>query len=192
MHFTHNVIISLAAGILSPALAKPVTFDVKITLNDDGSATTTTSSGGGAGTVNEMVSSQYDTVFCNGTNYNETLLDKYVCGDKRLGPKTLPREAPPLGSLLSSYSQLGGYSPGAFLETWWNATGEKWLWPPQDGFTPDDDTDMAIKNDYELVVGVYVDRFGYEGGKFLAPFETAYVQRALPPDSLDTPQDNPR
>lgn len=190
MHFTQQLVLGLTAGVLSPALAKPVKVELTITVDDDGSTVTSTSNANKGDTL----SSQYadDPVFCNGTAYNLTLLDTYVCGDARLGPKKLPKDAPPLGSLLSSYNQLGGYSPDAFLETWYNASGNSWLWPPQDGFILDDDTGDAIKGNYSLPVGTYVDRFGYDSGKFLAPVSTAFVLRALPPSSLDTPQDNPR
>lgn len=42
-----------------------------------------------------------------------------------------------------------------------------------------------------LIPGSLVDRFGHEGGKFLAPADSPYSQRSLPPDNLDTPTEAP-
>ena len=42
-----------------------------------------------------------------------------------------------------------------------------------------------------LPVGLLIDRFGSEYGKFLAPADSPYSQRALPPQNLDTPESKP-
>jgi len=44
---------------------------------------------------------------------------------------------------------------------------------------------------YDLPVGLLVDRFGSEYGNFVSPKAAPYIQRALPPLNLDTPQTCP-
>lgn len=129
---------------------------------------------------------------CAGTDYNVTLLDTYVCGDWRLGPKKLP-DMPPLESLVETYDRFGGLCPGEYLESWWNST--TWRYPEQDGFSLDytnDPKGHPIDGNLTLPVNTLIDRFGKETGAFFSPASAPYMQRALPPSNLDTPQDNPK
>lgn len=132
--------------------------------------------------------------YCAGTEINVTLLDTYVCGDKRLGPVKLP-DMPPLDTLLVRYDRFGGLCPGLFLESWWNSTTGKWNYPEQEGFSLDYTNDRKgrpIYGNLTLPINTLIDRFGTEYGKFFSPASAPYMQRALPPESLDTPQDNPK
>ncbi len=62
---------------------------------------------------------------------------------------------------------------------WMNADGKP-KWPPNDGFdgNPEETT---------LEVGAKVDRYGYDGGRFLAPSDTPYEARALAPGTESKP-----
>jgi len=62
-------------------------------------------------------------------------------------------------------------------------------YPPAEGFTLDV-TGNPIKARFVLHPGVALDRFGSEFGFFVAPDAAPYMQRALPPPSLDAPQSN--
>ncbi|KAH8884372.1 hypothetical protein GQ53DRAFT_880125 [Thozetella sp. PMI_491] len=127
--------------------------------------------------------------YCAGTKYNQSLANEYVCGDSRLGPVKLPQKLP-LDPVLDIYDRFGGLCPGAFLEAWFNNTSGWWHYPPQDGFSIDADG-HPIKADLVLPVGTLIDRFGSEYGAYTSPAAAPYMQRALPPSSLDTPQSDP-
>jgi hypothetical protein len=128
--------------------------------------------------------------YCNGTNYNASLADTYICGDSRLGPVKLPTKLV-LGSLLEIYDRFGGLCPGAFLQTWYNATEcDGWCYPPQDGFSLTSEN-QTISGNITLNTGILIDRFGSEFGTFVSPAAAPYMQRALPPVNLDTPQSTP-
>lgn len=132
--------------------------------------------------------------YCAGTDYNVTLLDTYVCGDWRLGPVKLPA-MPPLEPLLETYDRFGGLCPGVYLESWWNSTAWGWNYPEQDGFSLDytnDPKGRPIDGNLTLPVNTMIDRFGKETGAFFSPAAAPYMQRALPPSNLDTPQDDPK
>jgi hypothetical protein len=126
--------------------------------------------------------------YCQGTNYNSSLLDQYICGDQRLGPVTLPRTVP-LGFLVDIYDRFGGTCPGDFLETWydphggWNGTGD-WRWPPDSGFSLDVKGEEISAN-LTLTPGTLIDRFGFETGAFLSPAGAPFMQRSIPPDRLN-------
>lgn len=122
--------------------------------------------------------------YCAGTNYNETLTETYICGDARLGPASLPTSPRPLAALLRLYDRFGGLWPGAYLHAWLNATTGWWNYPPSDGFVLGPDEEPVAWR-AELVEGTLVDRFGGEKGKFVSPVATPYMQRSLPPSSLD-------
>lgn len=172
MHSLQLVSIGLA-GVLSPALATPL-------------------------------SARADTkasAYCAGTEYDASMVDTYICGDKRLGPVVFPQD-PPLDSALESYDRFGGLTPQQFLEKWWdpdyaNRDGSKgaWKYPPQEGFSLDISVTSflprPIAGNLELTNGTLVDRFGGESGRFLGAYGAPYIQRALPPDNLDTPQTDP-
>ncbi|KAH8905774.1 hypothetical protein BR93DRAFT_997870 [Coniochaeta sp. PMI_546] len=127
--------------------------------------------------------------FCNGTDFNATLRQNYTCGDPRLGPGKLPTKLP-LDALTDIYDPLGGLCPGEFLAQWFNTTAGHYNYPPADGFALDVGGN-PMKSSFILHPGVVVDRFGSEYGVFVAPAAAPYMQRALPPSSLDTPQSNP-
>lgn len=141
-----------------------------------------------------------DPEYCAGTANNSTLLEQYVCGDWRLGPVLLPTMLPPLAPLLELYNRFGGLCPGAFLEKWWNSTGPRgqWNYPEQTGFSIDlsaggPPQGKAIDGNLILPVGTLIDRFGAErNGMYFSPAAAPYLQRALPPSNLDTPQDDPQ
>jgi len=124
--------------------------------------------------------------YCQGTWQNDT---NYFCGDTRLGPVVLPTKLP-LGTILAEYHRLGGLCPGEFIKKWWSDAKRDWIYPDDDGFQLDISS-KPIKGQQELPVGLLIDRFGYESGKFLAPADSPYTQRSLPPRNLDTPTTDP-
>lgn len=128
--------------------------------------------------------------YCAGTAYNETLLKDYVCGDSRLGPVKLPQRLP-LDPVLDIYDRFGGLCPGEFLSTWFNTTSKWWNYPSHDGFSLDS-AGKPIQGNITLAVGTLIDRFGSEFGSFASPAAAPYMQRALPPSNLDTPQSDPQ
>ncbi|KAM7207179.1 Protein of unknown function (DUF4237) domain containing protein, partial [Naviculisporaceae sp. PSN 640] len=126
----------------------------------------------------------------------------YVCGDWRLGPVKLPTipsmlsldpKMIRLGSLVEFYHRFGALCPTDFISKYWDPNGlptPYWHFPPHNGFSLDTDGD-PITGNITLEVGVLVDRFGSESGRFVSPATAPYIQRALPPNNLDTLQDNP-
>ncbi|KAJ3036900.1 hypothetical protein HDV00_002244 [Rhizophlyctis rosea] len=128
--------------------------------------------------------------YCTGTNYNKTLAHTYVCGDSRLGPVKLPKRLP-LDSVLEIYDRFGGLCPGEFLKAWFNTTSGWWNYPVQAGFSLDT-SGRPIQGNLTLPVGTLIDRFGSEYGTYVSPAAAPYMQRALPPSNLDTPQDDPQ
>jgi hypothetical protein len=118
----------------------------------------------------------------------------YVNDDPRLGPKYLPRKGY-FGFLLRGHMRYGGTPPQRFLYRYWDetATPPGWRFPSDLGFTHDGGytNGRPIRFRATLSVGKYIDRFGGELGSFLAPAGTAFPQRALPPDSLNTRSDDP-
>ncbi len=117
---------------------------------------------------------------------SEEDLERYLCGDRRLGPADLPEDGP-VGALMEGYERLGGLSPDAFLDRW--ATPGGWDYPDHMGFVVEDGepvTELRV-----LPEGGMLDRFGSPRGTFLAPAGARYEERALPPDSLNTWPDGP-
>lgn len=106
----------------------------------------------------------------------------YVDDDSRLGPEILPdRGAVALMTL--GYRRLAGLSPSQFLAAYWDSVTSSWIYPPDNGFLivhgqPDESS-------FVLTPGRQIDRFGSEFGAFLAPVDTLYAERSLPPQSLD-------
>lgn len=129
------------------------------------------------------------THFCAGSiDQNDT---SAVCGDPRLGPIVLP-SCMPLTSILdgtSPYRRFGGLCPRQFLASWTNdAPGNapgKFKYPYADGFA-NDTSSQPIRGSMTLEPGVRVDRFGSEGGTYVAPAGSPYSQRALPPTNLNS------
>ncbi|KAK3324375.1 hypothetical protein B0T19DRAFT_402610 [Cercophora scortea] len=132
---------------------------------------------------------KHSKTYCVGTNYNKTLEKDYVCGDFRLGPVKLPNRLP-LDSLLDIYDRFGGLCPGPFLTAYFNTTSGWWNYPPEAGFSLST-AGVAIRGNITLPTGTLIDRFGSEYGTYVSPAAAPYMQRALPPSNLDTPQDNP-
>ncbi|GHI83475.1 hypothetical protein Sxan_08390 [Streptomyces xanthophaeus] len=108
-------------------------------------------------------------------------------GDKRLGPKHLPRTwQEPVGPLLKRYHRTGKLTSAEFLKKYWEGPADTggWKYPPNDGFAEVNGTvDKAPK---KLAEGELLDRFGSEFGSYLAPAGDAYAKRALPPQNLNT------
>lgn len=128
--------------------------------------------------------------YCEGTNYTESLVDTYLCGDSRLGPTKLPRPGDGgaageavLANALFLYDRLGGLCPGAFIAKWFNFTSGWWDYPADNGFalTPDG---KPIAGNLTLARGTLIDRFGGEGGNYVGPAGAPYMQRSLPPSNL--------
>ena len=124
--------------------------------------------------------------YCAGTAYNSSLTQTYVCGDARLGPVKLPTSIV-LDDLVDGYKRFGDLCPGQFLAKWYNSTAESYNYPPQAGFQLNTD-DSPIEGTISLPVGLQIDRFGSEYGTYTSPRGAPYMQRALPPSNLDTPQ----
>ncbi|MDT0331706.1 TNT domain-containing protein [Nocardiopsis lambiniae] len=113
-------------------------------------------------------------------------LERYLCGDRRLGPAELPDDGP-VGGLLDGYERLGDLTPEAFLDRWWGPDG--WEYPDHMGFEVVDGE--PVTEVMTLPEGWMLDRFGSPWGTFLAPAGARYAERALPPDSLNTWPDGP-
>ncbi len=108
----------------------------------------------------------------------------YFCGDPRLGPRKLPNSGL-FGAILADYQRLGRQTPNGFIQTWWSPTAGSYIFPPKDGFRLNP-AGNPIFVDLPLTVGQKLDRFGGEGGQFLAPSGSPFSQRSLPPQSLNT------
>ncbi|KAH8651084.1 hypothetical protein BX600DRAFT_441527 [Xylariales sp. PMI_506] len=133
--------------------------------------------------------------FCAGTANDPQLMRQYVCGDSRLGPVRLPTMLP-LSVELEIYDRFGAgaqhLAPGDFLTEWYNTATSSWIYPPQNGFSVDALTGLPISGNVTLAAGALIDRFGSEYGAFASPAGAPYMQRALPPSNLDTPQNDLR
>lgn len=108
-------------------------------------------------------------------------------GDKRLGPKFLPKKwQEPVGPLLNHYHRTGQLSSADFLKKYWEGPADtgSWKYPPNDGFGEVNGT--VDKAPELLEEGERLDRFGSEYGSYLAPAGDAYAKRALPPQNLNT------
>jgi len=127
--------------------------------------------------------------YCSGTAFNSSLAQTYLCGDARLGPRILPTGII-LGDLVDTYKRFGNLCPGQFLAKWYNSTAGSYIYPPQDGFQLNTNN-SPIEGNITLPIGFQIDRFGSEFGTFTSPKGAPYMQRALPPSNLDTPQSSP-
>lgn len=120
----------------------------------------------------------------------------YVRGDPRLGPRYLPRTGY-FGYLMRGYERYGRLSPSRFLHQYWNeeqAPAPGWRYPPDEGFVHRlrDVNSRPARYKVVLRAGQYVDRFGAETGRYLAPGGASFTSRGLPPDSLNTRADDPK
>lgn len=88
--------------------------------------------------------------------------------------------------LLTTTSDLGTFA----LVKWYNSTAGSYIYPPQAGFQLNTDN-LPIEGTITLPVGFQIDRFGSEYGTYTSPRGAPYMQRALPPSNLDTPQSSP-
>lgn len=113
--------------------------------------------------------------------------DQFLNGDIRLGPAQLADQGP-IGVIDHGYDRFAGLTAQQFLDQFWDpaAGGGKggWRFPPANGFQLNA-AGQPIEYVLPLGVGQVLDRFGSEFGAFLAPYETPFAQRALPPMSLD-------
>lgn len=104
-----------------------------------------------------------------------------------LGPKPLPATRP-VGPLLFAYRRFGSLTAEQFTAKY--RAGSSWVYPPADGFLLIGDTPIRYRQ--KLAAGKRIDRFGYSGGSYLAPASTQFIQRALPPQNLNTPNGTPQ
>jgi hypothetical protein len=111
----------------------------------------------------------------------------YLDGDQRLGP-TQVEAFGLVAPMLYGYNRLDGLTPAQFISTYWDPTANGgtggWRYPPDNGFLVDA-SGRPIEYVSTLTVGEQIDRFGSEFGAFLAPYDTPYAERSLPPESLD-------
>jgi hypothetical protein len=110
----------------------------------------------------------------------------YYGGNSLLGPRTFPTEGS-IAPIVRGYRRLDGMAPEKFLKKYWDpkANGGKgsWRYPPDNGFVIADGDPVEFPS--TLLRGEDVDRFGSEYGGFLAPADTPYASRSIPPQSLD-------
>ncbi|MGA8116411.1 MAG: TNT domain-containing protein [Actinocatenispora sp.] len=121
-----------------------------------------------------------------GTPTTAPATTRYLRNQPVLGPVPLPREAP-VRPLLDRYRRLGGMTPARFEARF--RVDDGWRYPPNDGFLSQ--RGRVLKQVTRLRRGTSLDRFGYPGGAYLSPAGTPFANRALPPQSLNTPADTP-
>ncbi|GAA5057807.1 TNT domain-containing protein [Nocardia callitridis] len=123
-----------------------------------------------------------------GTPDNATATTDFYDPDRQfLGPQPLPSD-PPVGPLLGGYERFGQLTEDSFVAEY--RSGDGWIYPPADGF--EIENGQPIKHAEELPAGKRIDRFGYSGGRYLAPIGDSFQQRALPPQNLNTPSGTPQ
>lgn len=113
--------------------------------------------------------------------------------DLMLGPDPLPQGAP-VGSMVSHYKRFGAMDQDGFKKTFVKPPVDDqhpatWIWPPgPDGFATKSGGTLGApdRKKFTLKAGTMLDRFGFATGKFLAPKDTPFGKRALPPQALDT------
>jgi len=116
-----------------------------------------------------------------------TCSNAFLDGDSRLGPEQLPT-AGTIYPIVAGYQPLAGLTAAQFIATYWSTTANGgsggWDYPPDNGFllNPAGQPDEVVE---QLPKGQEIDRFGSVYGAFLAPLDTPYASRALPPMSLD-------
>lgn len=113
--------------------------------------------------------------------------DFYDANRTYLGPDPLPQQ-PPVGPLVSGYKRFGDLAEAAFITRYRSDSG--WVYPSDDGFKVVNG--QVVRYPMVLVPGKRLDRFGYPGGKFLAPAKDSFAARALPPQNLNTPSGTPQ
>ncbi|KAG6167453.1 hypothetical protein E4U11_007059 [Claviceps purpurea] len=123
---------------------------------------------------------------CNGTDFDSSLTEEYLCGDRRLGPVnftyTVDDEHPLGPPLADTWSRLGGLCPGEFLEKWTSEFGS-FIDSPADGFQLDSQHHPITKT-VVLCPDQLISRFGSEEGSILSWRGFGFQDLALPPLSL--------
>ncbi|SEC76849.1 TNT domain-containing protein [Rhodococcus koreensis] len=106
-------------------------------------------------------------------------------GDRRLGPQTLS-DLFPVAVQLAGYQRTGDLTADQFLSKYWDPTvvpAGSYKYPPKNGYVLDGSGNPR-RVQGQLDVGTLIDRYGSEGGNFLAPAGASYTSRALPPVNL--------
>lgn len=106
----------------------------------------------------------------------------YFDGNSLLGPEQLPLFGR-VGVQLIGYRRTGGESQAQFLAEYHNANG--WIYPPDNGYLTTS-PGHPIEWVQTLVPGQRIDRYGSVYGSFLAPEGTPYLERSIPPSSLES------
>ncbi len=106
----------------------------------------------------------------------------------QLGPKPLPRRGA-VGRLLHGYQRFGPLDRDEFVAEFLDAQ-QRFIYPPNDGFVTHGD--VVDRHPVELQPRARLDRFGFPGGTFLAPLGATFGPRAMPPQSLNTPEGTPQ
>ncbi|XVQ81863.1 TNT domain-containing protein [Microbispora siamensis] len=110
----------------------------------------------------------------------------FVNGDPNLGPVVLPRTGL-VAKILDGYVRYGGLSPERFLERYYIPSANSYRFPQDSGFAHSGGytNGRPLIRTAKLPLGYKVDRFGGEGGAFLAPFGTPFPKRSLRPNNLN-------
>lgn len=114
---------------------------------------------------------------------------EFVDDNPLLGPAELPAE-PPVGPLVEEYSRTGGLATEEFLAEYTAEPGDGYVYPPGEGFVLRPDG-LPLRFAQTLQPGFRIDRFGFPGGRFLAPLGTPFGQRSITPAHLNTPEAAP-
>lgn len=93
----------------------------------------------------------------------------------------------PTTPFFADYKRFGNLTAEQFLNNiiWFNQTSQKYIYPLLKGFQ-NDTSEQPISGMERLEVDMLVDRFGSESSTFLAPSDTPYSQRSIPPSSFNT------
>jgi hypothetical protein len=118
--------------------------------------------------------------------------ERYVCGDRRLGPVHLPTGGV-FESIFHGYEHFSSLHPSTYLKNFWDHLKKGWSYPDHQGFA------LMVKNgqpspvsaELILPVGSKVDRFGSPWGSYLAPAGTPFGLRAIPMENLSDDERNP-
>jgi hypothetical protein len=106
----------------------------------------------------------------------------YLGGDYRLGPAITPNRGAVARELVG-YRRLAGLTPQQFINLYWDPSTSSWRYPPDNGFLIVGGKPVEFR--LTLAPGERLDRYGSPYGGFLAPADTAYSARSIPPSSLD-------
>ncbi|GAB1207818.1 hypothetical protein APSETT445_006553 [Aspergillus pseudonomiae] len=113
-----------------------------------------------------------------------------LCNNKLLGPKvfTAPDD-PEWSEMFKGYSPLGSYCPKDFLREF-APDGKQYEYPEQDGALLDS-VGVPVTTVYTLEEGMELDRFGTQYGGYLAPRDTPFSWRSIPPSNLNKYPNSP-